>query len=112
VKPTPFEHVRNADDLFDVIRRSDVLVHQPYESSTTTFEADSQQFYLGSADPMTRNLDRRIEVLVPVRERGERTHDQQLNSRAVRPAARPPGGSARSGSGPAPERRRPEATPR
>jgi polyphosphate kinase len=39
ITPPAFAQVRDAADLFDVIRRTDVLVHQPYESFAASFEA-------------------------------------------------------------------------
>ncbi len=37
-----FAGVKNADGLFDEIRRADVIVHQPYDSFRTSFEAFAQ----------------------------------------------------------------------
>jgi polyphosphate kinase len=43
-----FAGVKNADGLFEEIRRADVIVHQPYDSFRTSFEAFAQA---AAADP-------------------------------------------------------------
>ena len=43
-----FARVKNADGLFEEIRRADVIVHQPYDSFRTSFEAFAQA---AAADP-------------------------------------------------------------
>ena len=44
--PTAFAGARRTADIFDAVKRQDILVHHPYDSFATTFEA----FVRGAAD--------------------------------------------------------------